>query len=50
MHETNYQALYVQGRGVLRPELAWSLRTGWARRKPHRRGDARRQGSIVDPS
>jgi len=30
----------------------WSgrLRTGRARRKPHRRPDARRQGSIVDPS
>jgi len=30
----------------------WSgrLRTERARRKPHRRGDARRQGCIVDPS
>ena len=50
VHETFYQALYVQGRGELRRELARALRTGRARRKPHRRGDARRQGSIVDPS
>jgi len=50
VHETIYQALYVQGRGELRRELARALRTGRPRRKPHRRGDARRQGGIVDPS
>ena len=51
VHETLYQALYVQGRCANCDE-SWSarLRTGRARRKPHRRGDARRQGSIVDPS
>jgi IS30 family transposase len=33
-HETIYQALYVQGRGELRRELARCLRTGRALRKP----------------
>jgi len=34
-HETSYQALYVQGRGELRRELARCLRAGRARRRPH---------------
>ncbi len=42
-HETIYQALYVQGRGELRRELAKCLRTGRAVRKPQRRADERRQ-------
>ncbi|MFI1191649.1 IS30 family transposase [Streptomyces californicus] len=42
VHETVYQALYVQGRGELRRELARALRSGRARRVPHRRAAARR--------
>lgn len=41
-HETIYQSIYVQGRGVLRRELAQRLRTGRARRKPHRVSTERR--------
>jgi IS30 family transposase len=41
-HETIYQALYVQGRGALRRELAACLRTGRAVRRPHKSADARR--------
>lgn len=41
VHETVYQALYVQGRGELRRELARALRTGRAWRKPHRQTQQR---------
>jgi len=44
-HETIYQSLYVQGRGALRRELAASLRTGRALRKP-RRKQGERRGKI----
>ena len=43
-HETIYQALYVQGRGELRRELARCLRPGRARRRP--RGRDGRSGHI----
>ncbi|MGW6156533.1 IS30 family transposase [Streptomyces sp. NPDC055144] len=42
VHETVYQALYVQGRGELRRELATALRTGRVRRKPRRVAQQRR--------
>jgi transposase, IS30 family len=45
-HETIYQSLYVQGRGALRRELARSLRTGRALRRP-RRKDGDRRGKIA---
>jgi IS30 family transposase len=45
-HETIYQALFVQGRGALRAELARCLRTGRARRRPLRRGQAAIRGLI----
>jgi IS30 family transposase len=44
-HETIYQAIYVQGRGALRRELAVCLRTGRALRKPRRR-EGERRGKI----
>jgi transposase, IS30 family len=48
-HETIYQALYVQGRGELRRELARCLRTGRAVRKPRRiPGERRGKRSIPD--
>jgi IS30 family transposase len=45
-HETNYQSIYVQGRGALRKELAACLRTGRARRHPHTRLDTPRRGVL----
>lgn len=46
--ETIYQALYVQGRGELRREVARCLRTGRTVRKPQRR-PGERQPRFTDP-
>jgi IS30 family transposase len=47
-HETIYQALYVQGRGELRREVARALRTGRTVRKPQRTA-GQRQPRFIDP-
>ncbi|WP_444545893.1 IS30 family transposase, partial [Streptomyces phaeofaciens] len=47
VHETIYQALYVQGRGELRRELARALRTGRTMRKPHRQSNRRQPRYTV---
>jgi transposase, IS30 family len=46
-HETIYQALYVQGRGELRRELARCLRTGRAKRRARGRGAPTRMKDMV---
>ena len=46
-HEAIYQALYVQGRGALRRELAACLRTGRALRVPRARTRGRGKGFVV---
>ena len=46
-HEAIYQALYVQGRGALRHELAACLRTGRALRVPRARTRRPRKGFVT---
>jgi IS30 family transposase len=46
-HEAIYQALYVQGRGALRRELAACLRTGRALRVPRARAQRRGRGFVT---
>ena len=48
VHETIYQALYEQGRGQLRRDLAGVLRSGRVRRKPRRRAN-QRLGRFIAP-
>jgi IS30 family transposase len=48
-HESIYQAIYIQGRGTLRKELAQCLRTGRAKRRPRvASGNGAEQGRIPD--
>ena len=47
VHETIYQAVYRTELGGLRRDLPRVLRTGRCRRRPHRRPDARRAGSLA---
>jgi IS30 family transposase len=48
-HEAIYQALYVQGRGALKRELAACLRTGRALRVPRARSRRRRESMVTAP-
>jgi IS30 family transposase len=45
-HETIYQALFVQGKGSLRAEIAEAVRCGRARRRRPRSRAAERRGTI----
>ncbi|GAP53629.1 transposase for insertion sequence element IS1086 [Arthrobacter sp. Hiyo6] len=50
VHQTNYQALYIRGRGGLSRELVKCLRTGRDRRKPNRsiaRSPSRFAGDVL---
>ena len=47
-HETIYLSLFIQGKGALRRELAESLRTGRAYRRPKTKRAPSGKGQIVD--
>ncbi|GAA4981227.1 IS30-like element ISMsm8 family transposase [Yinghuangia aomiensis] len=47
-HEAIYQSLYIEGRGALKRELVWCLRTGRALRAPRERS-RRRAWAHVTP-
>ena len=47
VHETIYQAVYRPELGGLRRDLPKALRTGRRRRRPRRRPDSRRAGSLT---
>jgi hypothetical protein len=47
LHEAIYQALYIQGRGALKRELAACLRTGRALRVPRARARQRPAGHVT---
>jgi IS30 family transposase len=47
-HEAIYQSLYIEGRGALKRDLVWSLRTGRALRAPRERS-RRRTWAHVTP-
>ena len=47
-HETIYLSLFIQGKGALRRELAESLRTGRAYRRPKNKRAPSGKGQIVD--
>jgi hypothetical protein len=48
-HEAIYQSLYIEGRGALKRELVWSLRTGRALRAPRERSPVARRGHTSPP-
>jgi IS30 family transposase len=48
-HETIYQSLFVQARGVLKRELTKRLRTRRANRRPKGARPPSGKGQIVDP-
>ncbi len=46
-HEAIYQSLYIQGRGALKRELVWCLRTGRALRAPRERSRRKTWAHVI---